>query len=88
MKNNQPHKRINAGAISVTIWNNKGNLKDGTTTEFSTISLQRNYQDAQGNWQSTATMRVNDLPKAALALNKAFEFLTLRNQERNQEQAI
>ena len=30
-------------------------------------------------WKSTASLRVNDLPKAALVLNKAYEYLVLRS---------
>ncbi len=66
--NNKPSKSFKAGAISATIWDNK--TEKGT---FQTISLTRNYKDEQGNWKNTNTLRVNDLPKANLLLQKAFE---------------
>ncbi|MYC13771.1 MAG: hypothetical protein F4Y39_08600 [Gemmatimonadetes bacterium] len=41
-----------------------------------TVSFQRSYLDKDGNWQTTNSLKVNDIPKAVLVLNKAYEFLT------------
>ena len=41
-----------------------------------TVSFQRSYLDKEGNWQTTNSLKVNDIPKAVLVLNKAYEFLT------------
>lgn len=40
------------------------------------VSFQRSYRDKDGNWQTTTSLKINDIPKAILVLNKAFEFLT------------
>jgi hypothetical protein len=40
------------------------------------VSFQRSYRDQNGNWQTSSTLKVNDIPKAVLVLNKAFEYLT------------
>jgi len=79
MSGNQPEKRFSTGAISATVWKNQGQSKTGSSVEFNTITLQRRYQDKDGKWQSTNNMRVNDLPKASLVLQKAYEFLVLRD---------
>src|SRR3989338_626658 len=73
-----PDKKFRAGAISVTIWSNPIKDKSGNATEYMTISLERNYLDKSGKWQSTSSMRANDLPRAALLLNKAFEYIVLK----------
>ena len=73
---NLPEKRISAGAIQATVWKNEKSIK-GTETEFQTISLQRSYKDKDGKWQQTNSLRVNDLPKAALVLQKAYEYIVL-----------
>lgn len=78
---NMPEKKFSTGVISATIWKNQGQAKDGKQTEFRTISLQRRYKDKEGNWQSTNSMRINDLPKASLVLNKAYEYLVIREDE-------
>lgn len=73
---NQPEKKFRAGAISATVWLNQGqNKKTGETTSYRTISLQRGYKDKNDQWQSTNSMRVNDLPRAALMLTKAYEYV-------------
>lgn len=72
VKGNLPEKKFRAGAISATIWRNKA--QDG---EYKTISLERHYTDKEGKWQSTSSFRLNDLPKASVVLQKAYEFLVL-----------
>jgi hypothetical protein len=74
---NLPEKKFRAGAISATVWKNHS-VKDGKDIEYRTVSLDRNYQDGNGQWSSTNSLRVNDLPKAALVLQKAFEYVSLR----------
>ncbi|KHO45951.1 MAG: hypothetical protein QS98_C0006G0016 [archaeon GW2011_AR3] len=80
---NQPEKKISTGGISATIWQNQGVSKTGQAAVYRTITLQRRYKDKADKWQSTNSLRVNDLPKAALVLNKAFEYLVLKEQGSN-----
>ncbi len=63
-KNSLPEKKIRAGAISATIWQNNVE-REGKVSSFNSISLERVYKDKEGNWQSTNTFRTNDLPKLA-----------------------
>jgi hypothetical protein len=71
---NLPLKKFRAGAVSATVWNNQ--TKDGEG-EYKSISFERHYKDKEGAWKSTTSLRMNDLPKAALVLQKAYEYLTL-----------
>src|SRR3989338_6160687 len=78
---NLPEKKFSAGAICATIWRNNGtNKKTGEAVEYRTIQLDRRYKDKEGNWQSTGSLRLNDLPKASLVLQKAYEYLVLKGQ--------
>jgi len=77
---NVPEKKFSTGVISATIWKNAGTSKKGDPVEFRTISLQRRYTDEKGEWKSTSSLRINDLPKASLVLNKAYEYLVLKEQ--------
>ena len=90
MKNvkNLPEKEFRAGAIRATIWKNKGKTKDGDETEFNTISFERSYMDKEGEWQTTSTLRVNDLPRAQMVLKKAYEHLVLKEQDSIVEDAV
>ena len=72
---NHPEKKFSTGALTATIWKNEG--KEGT---FNTISVERRFKDKKDEWQSTSTLRVNDLPKVAVLVNKAFEHLVLKEE--------
>jgi hypothetical protein len=78
---NVPEKKFRAGAISVTVWKNKGQGREGESVEYQTISIDRNYKDKEGEWKSTNSLRVNDLPKASVVLQKAYEYIVLKEQE-------
>ena len=81
MEGNLPEKKFRAGAISATVWQNKGQKQTGEVTEYKTISLERCYKDKENNWQSTNSLRISDLPKATVVLRKAYEFLILNQQD-------
>ena len=78
---NYPEKKYRAGAISATVWKNLGHKSNGEEIEFKTISVERNYQDKEGTWKATNSMRVNDLPKLQVVLQKTYEYLVLAEQE-------
>ena len=73
---NQPELKIKAGAVTATVW--KNSTDNGS---YETVQLARNYKDAQGQWKSTGSLRLNDLPKATLLLQKAYEHLTINATE-------
>ena len=39
------------------------------------VTLQKGYKDKEGVWKNTGKLRVNELPKAILALQKAYDTL-------------
>ena len=80
-KQNMPEKKFRAGAISSTVWANPGKTKDGQDITYRTVSIERSYTDKEGKWQNTSSFRANDLPKATLVLQKAYEFIVLKNSE-------
>ena len=75
---NTPEKRFSAGAITATIWQNQVKAKDGEEIDFRTVSFQRRYKDKNGLWQNASSLRVNDLPRASLVLQRAYEYLVLK----------
>ena len=78
MEKNKPEEKFRAGGISATIWKNKGKNRSGKTTEFYTVKLERRYRDNDDQWQSSDSLGINDIPKAILVLNKAFEFIATK----------
>ncbi|MFH1506282.1 MAG: hypothetical protein ABIE94_04845 [archaeon] len=85
MSENQPEKKFRAGAISATVWKNQGQTQDKEKITYRTVSFERNYKDKSGIWQTTTSLRVNDLPKAMLVLGKAYEFVALNNDRIDEE---
>ena len=70
----QPEKRVKVRGCSASVFANEVNTANGSTVVKSMV-LQRTYRDNDGNFQHTTSFRVNDIPKAVLALNKAYDYL-------------
>jgi hypothetical protein len=79
MGKKHPEQKFRAGSISATLWLNQGTDNDGKPTTYKTVSFERSYLDKEGNWQTTNSLRVGDLPKAILVLTKAYEHLMLKD---------
>jgi hypothetical protein len=71
----KPVKKFSAGAIQVSVWENEG--KEGK--QFYSVSMDKRYKDKDEQWKSSSSLRSADLPNAVLVLNKAFEYLTLKD---------
>ena len=76
---NIPEKRFSAGAVSATVWQNQGKDRDGKDVEYRSVTFQRRYQDKDGNWQTASSLRINDLPRASVVLQKTYEYLVLKS---------
>jgi len=76
---NTPEKKFSTGAISATVWKNSSVSKQTNEPfEYRSVSLQRRYQDKDGVWKTSNSLRINDLPKASLVLDKAYEYIVLK----------
>ncbi len=73
----QPDKKFVVGNVSVSIWQNRRETPEGER-EFPSLTMQRSFKDKEGNWQNTNSLNKGDLPKAILAMQKAYEHLSLK----------
>ena len=71
----QPEITFRHGLCSASIWEQEFERGEEKFTVRS-VSFQRSYLDKDGNWQQTNSLKVNDIPKAILVLQKSYEFLT------------
>ena len=71
----QPEITFRHGLCSASIYEQEFERGEEKFTVRS-VSFHRSYLDKEGNWQQTNSLKVNDIPKAVLVLNKAYEFLT------------
>lgn len=73
-------KRI--GGLQVAVWENEFlNETNGEVNQYFSISFERRYKDKQGQWASTHSLRVSDLPKVQLLLSEAYKELMLQEDE-------
>ncbi len=71
----QPEITFRHGACNAAVFQNEYSRGDESFL-VKTVSFQRRYQDKEGEWQTTNSLKVNDIPKAVLVLNKAYEYMT------------
>ncbi len=70
----KPVKSVKLGGIEVAVWENSS--KEGN--KFFTTTIERNYKDGEA-WKKTNSLRNDDLPKAILALQEAYHFVSVKN---------
>jgi len=75
MVGNQPVAKFKHGCVEAAIFENEM-TKDGKTFKLRKVVFQKNYLDRNDKWQSTSSLDVNDVPKAVVALSKAYDFVT------------
>ena len=68
---NRPVSKVRVGPIEASIWKNAGRNGD-----YHTVSFERRYRDAQGEWKSSRAFRASDLLNLAVAGYRAYEQLT------------
>ena len=84
METNKPEKSYAAGGVKLAVWKNSGKTKAGQEADYFTVKLERRYKDRNDAWQSTNALHINDIPKAQLLLEKAYEHLVLKSEEDRQ----
>ncbi len=82
---NKPIKKISAGNVQASIWQNQVQV-NGALKDFFSVSVERSYKDKAGNWKNTSSLTVADIPKAQLVLAEAYRFLSLKGLMPTQEQ--
>jgi hypothetical protein len=76
-----PKEIIRIGSVSVSIFENTI-VKDDKTLVIPKAVFQVRYKDKKtGEWKSTTSLSVNDIPKAINALQKAYQVMTEKSQQ-------
>jgi hypothetical protein len=70
----KPEKSYRYGTINVAIFENEI-ISSGKTIKLKKVSFQKRYKDSDGEWKNTSSLDANDIPKAIVALSKAYEYL-------------
>ncbi|MDD5458134.1 MAG: hypothetical protein PHF37_01905 [Phycisphaerae bacterium] len=76
---NKPETVFKVGAVRASVFKNIIE-KNGQSIPLPKVVIEVRYKDKTGLWKGTNSLSINDLPKAILALQKAFEYL-MENKE-------
>jgi hypothetical protein len=71
----RPEKNFKVGGVRAAVWKWVNTAKDGRTFTQRKVVLDRSYRDANGNWKNSNSFDTNDIPKAILALCRAFDYI-------------
>jgi len=71
----KPEKVFKIGAVRASIFRNTIQ-KQGKQMMLPKIIIEVRYRDKSGQWKGTNSLSLNEVPKAVLALQKAFEYLS------------
>ena len=76
---NQPEEQIRVGGtVTASIWRNEIRRGDRTVETYA-VQLQLRYFDkADQTWKTGKSLYANDIPKAELALRKAYEYIMMK----------
>jgi hypothetical protein len=80
----KPEIVFKVGAVRASVFRNIIG-KNGESISLPKVALEVRYKDKTGRWQGTNSLSLNDLPKAIVALQKAFEYLMQHKQPEQQE---
>ena len=72
-----PVYHLKAGGLQMAVWENESVNPDGSPGLYYTITFERRYKDKNGEWQTTHSLRTQDLPKLRLLIDQAYEFILL-----------
>ena len=71
----KPENEFKVGSVKASIWSNPRETRDGKVFNSHKVIVDRVYRDASGEFKATSSLDVNDIPKAILALKKAYDYL-------------
>ena len=69
----KPEKVFKMGAVRASIFQNVAE-RGGKEILFPKVVIEVRYRDKTGTWKGTNSLSLNDLPKAILALQEAYEY--------------
>ena len=70
----KPETVFKVGAVRASVFRNTIE-KDGRLIPLPKVAIEVRYKDKTGQWNGTNSLSLNDLPKAILALQKAYEYV-------------
>ena len=83
----KPEISFKCGSCDAAVFENEI-AAGGKTIRIKKVSFQKRYKDSVGEWKNTNSLDVNDIPKAILALTKAYEYIVLSDKSTESANSI
>ncbi len=81
----KPETAFRVGAVRVAIWTNTRQTQDGESFNANKVTIERTYRGRDGDFKTTGSLDAADIPKAILALIKAYDYLMCGRAETAEE---
>ena len=78
MSGNKPVQEYRAGALSIAIWESEIERQDKTVIRHSAKIEKRYYDKQSGQWKTSNSYFADDLLRLRLLVDKATEFMLLK----------
>ena len=72
----KPEKSFKCGGCEAAVFENEI-AKGGMKIPIKKVSFQKRYKTSEGEWKSTSSLDINEIPKAILVLTKAYEYVSI-----------
>ena len=72
----KPETVFKVGAVRASVFRNVVTDNNGKTVPLPKVVIEVRYKDKTGQWNGTNSLSLNDIPKAILALQKAYDYVT------------
>jgi hypothetical protein len=82
----KPETVFKVGTVRAAVFRNTIE-KNGKLIPLPKVVIEVRYRDKTGKWRGTNSLSLNDIPKAILALQNAFQYLMEHKQPEQQEDA-
>jgi hypothetical protein len=76
----RPEKSFRAGLVSASIFKNTVQVGDEERI-IPKVVFQKRYKKPDGEWATTGSLDIHEIPKAVLVLEKAYDYLVTRDKE-------
>ena len=80
----RPEQTFKAGAVRASVFLNTIE-RGGQTIPIRKVVLEVRYRDKDGQWKSSSSFSLNEIPKATTVLQQAYEYLLAQNASDRQE---
>lgn len=77
---NKPVLKLQCGNIQGAVWENSKTIGDSVEKWYS-LSIEKSYKDAKGEWKKTTNFMIDDLPKVREVVVRAYTHYRLSMNE-------